>query len=67
MAHGLSFHVGSQQTGTAAYELAIAEVAMLFTDLKARGLELKMLNLGGGFPIRYRDDVPDTDASAPRS
>jgi ornithine decarboxylase len=58
--HGLSFHVGSQQTGTAAYELAIAEVAMLFTDLKARGLELKMLNLGGGFPVRYRDDVPET-------
>jgi ornithine decarboxylase len=58
--HGLSFHVGSQQTGTAAYEMAIAEVAMLFTDLKSRGLELKMLNLGGGFPVRYRDDVPDT-------
>jgi ornithine decarboxylase len=58
--HGMSFHVGSQQTGTAAYELAIAEVAMLFTDLKARGLELKILNLGGGFPVRYRDDVPET-------
>jgi ornithine decarboxylase len=59
--HGLSFHVGSQQTGTAAYELAIAEVAMLFTDLKAAGIELKMLNLGGGFPIRYQDDVPDVE------
>jgi ornithine decarboxylase len=59
--HGLSFHVGSQQTATAAYELAIAEVAMLFTDLKSRGLELKMLNLGGGFPIRYREDVPEPD------
>jgi ornithine decarboxylase len=59
--HGLSFHVGSQQTGTAAYEMAIAEVAMLFTSLREAGLELKMLNLGGGFPIRYQDDVPDTD------
>ncbi len=59
--HGLSFHVGSQQTGTAAYEMAIAQVAMLFTDLKAAGVELKMLNLGGGYPIRYQDDVPDTD------
>jgi len=59
--HGLSFHVGSQQTGTAAYELAIAEVAMLFTDLRDAGIELKMLNLGGGFPVRYQDDVPDTD------
>lgn len=59
--HGLSFHVGSQQTDTAAYELAIAQVAMLFTDLKSAGVELKMLNLGGGFPIRYQDDVPETD------
>jgi ornithine decarboxylase len=58
--HGLSFHVGSQQTATGAYELAIAQVAMLFTDLKNQGCELKMLNLGGGFPIRYQDDVPDT-------
>ncbi len=59
--HGLSFHVGSQQTGTAAYELAIARVAMLFTDLKSAGIELKMLNLGGGYPIRYQEDVPETD------
>lgn len=59
--HGLSFHVGSQQTGTAAYELAIAQVAMLFTDLKSAGIELKMLNLGGGFPVRYQEDVPDAD------
>jgi len=59
--YGLSFHVGSQQTGTAAYEMAIAEVAMLFTDLKDAGIELKMLNLGGGFPIRYQDDVPEVE------
>ena len=58
--HGLSFHVGSQQTGTAAYELAIAQVATLFTDLKNHGLDLKMLNLGGGFPVRYDQDVPDS-------
>jgi ornithine decarboxylase len=61
-AYGLSFHVGSQQTGTAAYESAIAEMAGLFTALKARGLELKMLNLGGGFPIRYQEDVPGVAA-----
>ncbi|MBU6449769.1 MAG: type III PLP-dependent enzyme [Rhodospirillales bacterium] len=59
--HGLSFHVGSQQTGTLAYELAIAEVAMLFTDLKNAGLPVQMLNLGGGFPTRYQEDVPEHD------
>ncbi|WP_298225725.1 type III PLP-dependent enzyme [Acidocella sp.] len=60
--HGLSFHVGSQQTGTLAYELAIAEAAMLFTDLKDAGLPMSMLNLGGGFPVRYLKDVPQADS-----
>jgi ornithine decarboxylase len=61
---GLSFHVGSQQTTTSAYEAAIAQVAMLFTDLSAAGLDLRMVNLGGGFPVRYRDDVPEIDQFA---
>ncbi len=62
--HGVSFHVGSQQTGALAYALAIAQAAMIFTDLKARGVELKMLNLGGGFPVRYQRDVPGADEFA---
>jgi ornithine decarboxylase len=59
--YGLSFHVGSQQTTTRAYEVAIGKVAMLFTDLTEAGVNLRMLNLGGGFPTRYRDDVPEID------
>jgi ornithine decarboxylase len=55
---GLSFHVGSQQTEPLAYASAIGEAAMLFTDLAERGLDLRFLNLGGGFPTRYRSDVP---------
>jgi ornithine decarboxylase len=57
----LSFHVGSQQTTTRAYEVAIGKVAMLFTDLTESGINLRMMNLGGGFPTRYRDDVPEID------
>lgn len=60
-AYGLSFHVGSQQTTTRAYEAAISKVAMLFTDLIEAGVNLRMMNLGGGFPKRYRDDVPEID------
>jgi ornithine decarboxylase len=59
--YGLSFHVGSQQTATRAYEAAIGKVAMLFTDLTEAGVNLRMINLGGGFPARYRDDVPEID------
>ena len=60
-AFGLSFHVGSQQTTTAAYEAAIGRIAMLFTDLRDSGVSVRMVNLGGGFPVRYRDDVPGID------
>jgi ornithine decarboxylase len=59
--YGLSFHVGSQQTTTRAYEVAIGKVAMLFTDLTEAGVKLRMMNLGGGFPTRYRDEVPEID------
>ena len=60
--YGLSFHVGSQQTDTASYEAAIGRVAMLFTDLRDAGVNLRMVNLGGGFPTRYRDEVPEISA-----
>ena len=59
--YGISFHVGSQQTSTGAYEGAIARVAMLFTDLKEAGVKLRMVNLGGGYPVRYRAEVPGID------
>jgi ornithine decarboxylase len=60
-AYGISFHVGSQQTTTAAYEAAIAKVAMLFTDLREAGVKVRMVNLGGGYPVRYRQEVPGID------
>jgi ornithine decarboxylase len=56
---GLSFHVGSQQTRTTSFEAAIGRVAMLFTDLTEAGVNVRMVNLGGGFPTSYREDVPD--------
>ena len=62
--YGLSFHVGSQQTTTGSYETAIGRVGMLFTDLKAAGINLRMVNLGGGYPVRYRDEIPGIDRFA---
>ncbi len=59
--YGLSFHVGSQQTSTGAYETAIARAGMLFTDLKRAGVNVRMVNLGGGYPVRYRDEIPGID------
>ena len=62
--YGLSFHVGSQQTTTGSYETAIGKVGMLFTDLKQAGVNLRMVNLGGGYPVRYRDEIPGIDRFA---
>lgn len=61
-AHGVSFHVGSQQTDPGQWDLAIGRAAMVFTDLREAGLDLRMLNIGGGFPARYRgDDLPEIE------
>ena len=57
--HGISFHVGSQQTDPSRWEMAIGRTAMVFSDLREAGIDLRMINLGGGFPARYRgDDMP---------
>lgn len=62
--YGVSFHVGSQQTDLAQWDVAVGRAAMLFTSLNEAGIELKMVNLGGGFPARYRTDVAEIDAYA---
>jgi ornithine decarboxylase len=56
---GVSFHVDSQQKDPGAWEDALAQAAGLFRDLEAIGVELGMVNLGGGFPTPYRTAVPD--------
>jgi ornithine decarboxylase len=61
---GISFHVGSQQTALQAWDKAVGDAAKLFRRLRDDGIDLRMLNLGGGFPTRYRTDVPATGACA---
>lgn len=60
--YGVSFHVGSQQRDPGQWDAALAATARLFDDLEAEGVTLKMVNLGGGFPTRYRTDVPSPAA-----
>jgi ornithine decarboxylase len=61
---GLSFHVGSQQTDLKAWDAAIGAAARIFRRLREDDLDLRLLNLGGGFPARYRADVPATETCA---
>ena len=53
---GVSFHVGSQATNVENYLQAITMTADIFDEAKKNGLNLKMVDLGGGFPIQHFDN-----------
>jgi ornithine decarboxylase len=55
---GLSFHVGSQCTNVENYIQALHLASSVFQEATARGYELKLLDIGGGFPAHYDDTVP---------
>ena len=57
-AHGVSFHVGSQQRRTQAWDAALKSAAAIFRACAERGINLAMVNLGGGFPTKYLKEVP---------
>ncbi|HYM33988.1 MAG TPA: hypothetical protein VET48_01265, partial [Steroidobacteraceae bacterium] len=59
---GLSFHVGSQAIDPSKYVEAIEACKNLFAEALLAGLPgLDMLDIGGGFPVPYREDVPSID------
>jgi len=61
-AYGVSFHVGSQQTDLKAWDKALGDAKTVFAALAEKGILLKMVNMGGGFPTRYLKDVPTAQA-----
>jgi ornithine decarboxylase len=58
-AYGVSFHVGSQQADVMAWDQALGSAANIFRQCAERGINLSMVNLGGGFPTRYLKDIPE--------
>lgn len=56
---GLSFHVGSQCVNIDNYINALEASARIFKDVGARGYKMRLLNIGGGFPVPYDDNAPD--------
>jgi ornithine decarboxylase len=55
---GLSFHVGSQCANIENYLNALEASAQIFKEVKQRGHKLRLLNIGGGFPVPYDGSVP---------
>ena len=62
--YGVSFHVGSQQTDLGQWDGAIGAAAHMFSALAEADVELRMVNIGGGFPAHYRADIPAIDGYA---
>jgi len=61
---GLSFHVGSQCTNFQNYVQALNLAAGIFKEARLRGFNLKLLDIGGGFPAPYDANVEPFKALA---
>src|SRR5256884_2920405 len=54
---GLSFHVGSQCTNFQNFVQALNIAAAVMDEAKSRGHEIKIIDIGGGFPAAYDPHV----------
>jgi ornithine decarboxylase len=56
---GITFHVGSQCTNMYNWNSALDKAKVLWDRAEKSGIRLNLLNIGGGYPIRYTRDVVD--------
>lgn len=54
---GLSFHVGSQCNNFENYIQALETASSIFKESESRGYKLQILDIGGGFPVKYHAKV----------
>jgi len=54
---GLSFHVGSQCNNFENYMQAIQLAASILKESESRGHAINILDIGGGFPVKYHSKV----------
>jgi len=59
---GVTFHVGSQCTNIYNWNIALDKAKTLWDLAKKKGIRLKLLNIGGGYPIRYTKNVIGIEA-----
>lgn len=58
---GLSFHVGSQNLNPESWKKAIEVAGRVFKKAMRSGLNLFLLNVGGGFPVRHKKPIPSME------
>jgi ornithine decarboxylase len=58
------FHVGSQQLDPGAWSTGVRQAAGIVESLTRKGIVVESINLGGGFPVSYREPAPPLTACA---
>ncbi len=62
---GFSFHIGSQSASPQPYGTALRGTLDLITHIGASlGVHSRVIDIGGGFPVAYREPMPIIDAIA---
>ena len=61
---GLSFHVGSQCTTFDNYTAALDIASQILHDARKKGYPIKIVDIGGGFPVPYDSRVPQFEKLA---
>lgn len=54
---GVSFHVGSQCNNFENYMQALQLAASILRESESRGYKINILDIGGGFPVKYHSKV----------
>ena len=55
---GITFHVGSQCRNPENWRVALEKARNLFDAIAKVGLKPRLLNIGGGFPVRHVKPIP---------
>jgi diaminopimelate decarboxylase len=61
---GMDCHIGSQLLESKPFEDAVDRLLTLTDELKAEGIELEHLDMGGGIGVKYTDDDVEPDVAA---
>jgi ornithine decarboxylase len=58
---GVTFHVGSQCRNPENWRVALEKARSLFDQMTKAGLKPRLLNIGGGYPVRHVKPIPSIE------
>ncbi|MCP5273517.1 MAG: type III PLP-dependent enzyme [Burkholderiales bacterium] len=61
---GVTFHVGSQCRNPQNWRVGIERAIKIFADMRQAGLDPRLLNIGGGYPVRHLKPIPSIEVIA---